>query len=266
MWINLRAGASREATNIILRGIRIIILAAVAVVCNAVRAAAGLTVTVAPNQLGIPDDIRTVYQQQRIDPTLDQTVCCPKCFTLHSRPIPWLCEWRETPRAWKCNTPLWKTQNTSRGTKMVPDRLYTTQRLDAWLEFFLGRQEIEDALQRTHTQAPAPLGGTMSDVFDSPAWAYTRSYRQTPYHLVFALYIDWFNPYTNKIAGKVISCGAIVLYCLSLPPEIRYLPENVFVVGLTPPPSMPDFVSISHILNPHVDDILRYDSASSPRR
>lgn len=51
-----------------------------------------------------------------------------------------------------------------------------------------------------------------------------------------------------RFPGKVVSCGAIILYCLNLPPEIRFLPENVFIVGMMPAPHSPTIWTISHIL------------------
>lgn len=65
------------------------------------------------------------------------------------------------------------------------------------------------------------------------------------------------------VAGKNVSCGVIVLYCLNLPPEIRYLPENVYIVGLVPPPSSPNYMTISHILQPLVDVMKLYGTAGS---
>lgn len=52
------------------------------------------------------------------------------------------------------------------------------------------------------------------------------------------------------MAGKVRGCGAIILYCLNLPPDIRYRPDYVFILGLIPGPSAPDVITISHILLP----------------
>ncbi|KAG9226079.1 hypothetical protein CCMSSC00406_0004990 [Pleurotus cornucopiae] len=88
----------------------------------------------------------------------------------------------------------------------------------------------------------------MWDIYDSPAWESLRGFLLSPYHLVFGMYVDWLNPFTNKIAGKVISCGAIVLYCLSLPLAVRFLPENTFIIGMMPGPGMPNVQTISHIL------------------
>src|ERR1700761_2611621 len=48
--------------------------------------------------------------------------------------------------------------------------------------------------------------------------------------------------------GKSVSCGAIVLYCLNLPPEVRYLLKNVFIVGMIPAPNSPNVWTIAHIL------------------
>lgn len=58
--------------------------------------------------------------------------------------------------------------------------------------------------------------------------------------------------------GKIVSCGAIILYCLNLPSEIRYLLENIFIVGLTPSPFKPDAVTLIHLLDPVIDTILQY--------
>ena len=76
----------------------------------------------------------------------------------------------------------------------------------------------------------------MCSIWDTPAWQSLGGFCTTPGNLTFSYYIDWFNPYLNKIAGKHASCGAIVLFCLNLPDEMQRLPENVFFSGITPPP------------------------------
>ncbi|KAJ6553998.1 hypothetical protein DFH09DRAFT_924550 [Mycena vulgaris] len=59
--------------------------------------------------------------------------------------------------------------------------------------------------------------------------------------------------------GKQVSCGTIVLYCLNLPAEVRYLPENVFIVGLTPSPNKPTARALLNLLDPLIKTILSYD-------
>jgi hypothetical protein len=41
--------------------------------------------------------------------------------------------------------------------------------------------------------------------------------------------VYFFNPYTNKQAGKKASIGIISLVCLSLPPDLHYKPENMWL-------------------------------------
>ncbi|KAF8175306.1 hypothetical protein K438DRAFT_2045904, partial [Mycena galopus ATCC 62051] len=62
------------------------------------------------------------------------------------------------------------------------------------------------------------------------------------------LVIDWFNPFTMKIAGRVVSYGAIVLHCLNLPIELRFLLENREVAQKPIIPGDPDIWTITHIL------------------
>ncbi|KAF9078096.1 hypothetical protein BDP27DRAFT_1379226 [Rhodocollybia butyracea] len=53
----------------------------------------------------------------------------------------------------------------------------------------------------------------------------------------------------NKYVGKVVSCGALVLYCLNLPLEIHFLPENVFLLGMMPSPEEATVWTIVHFLD-----------------
>jgi hypothetical protein len=63
----------------------------------------------------------------------------------------------------------------------------------------------------------------------------------------------------NKSLGKVVSCGAIVLYCLNLPISIRFLCENTFTIGMTPSPHAPTIWTIPHVLEPIKKMILDLD-------
>jgi hypothetical protein len=65
--------------------------------------------------------------------------------------------------------------------------------------------------------------------------------------------------------GKKVSCGAIVLYCLNLPPHLRYKPENVFICGISPPPNAPDTTTISHLLDPVLASVAKYHGVTPPQ-
>ena len=95
----------------------------------------------------------------------------------------------------------------------------------------------------------------MHSIWDSPAWRSLGSFTTTPGNLTFSYYIDWFNPLTNKIAGKSVSCGAIMLFCLNLPYELQHLPENTFFAGITPPPKEPSMITITAVSDPIVDHL-----------
>jgi hypothetical protein len=91
-------------------------------------------------------------------------------------------------------------------------------------------------------------------------WQEMGDYTSRSGNLVFAFYIDWFNPFTNKMAGKKVSMGVIILACLDLPPEIRYKSEYLFIAGITPGPREPSVVTINNILQPLVDELQRLDA------
>ncbi|KAJ7224212.1 hypothetical protein GGX14DRAFT_350529, partial [Mycena pura] len=115
-----------------------------------------------------------------------------------------------------CGTELWKQRQTCKGViKQVPQSLFSTQSFESWLGFFLGRSEIEEHLewdfQKNLQRQNTVHNGPIRDVQDSPAWRTLGNFVLSRYHLVWAIYIDWFNPYTNKIAG-MSSCEFLAFF------------------------------------------------------
>jgi hypothetical protein len=209
-----------------------------------------------PLTLDIPKDVQTALNRiLNVEPHILRSVCCPKCFKkyeLHS--VPEACSWHETPKAAICGESLLVTQITSGGPKVVPRQLYSTQSFKNWLEYFLSRPGIEDLIDKSYVHQPN--SNWMESIWDSPSWRSLGDFTTTPGNLTFSYYIDWFNPLTNKIAGKTASCGAIIASGLNLPYELQHLHENTYFVGITPPPHELSVVMITHLSDPVVDDLL----------
>jgi hypothetical protein len=110
---------------------------------------------------------------------------------------------------------------------------------------------MEDLIDKSYMHQPSC--DIMYSIWDSPAWKSLGDYTTTPHNLTFSYYIDWFNPFTNKIAGKTASCGAIMMFCLNLPYGLQRLPENTFFAGITPPPKEPTSTTITAVSDPIVD-------------
>jgi hypothetical protein len=136
----------------------------------------------------------------------------------------------------------------------MPCQLYNVQSFESWLQYFLSCPGIEHLLDSSYAHKP-PDSGVMHDIWDSPAWRSLGPFTTTPGTLTFSLYIDWFNPFTNKIAGKIASYGDIIMTCLNLPYNIRHKPEYTFFAGITPPPHEPTITTISSLLDPIVNEL-----------
>lgn len=253
LWLRLCAGASRSTTRKV-GGLLTVVIAAFSALLIMVLTAAHASFTLPP--IKIPLDERTMLRHLELEPTILRSVHCPRCFTAYTlQGLPSHCSYKASPRAKVCNEPLKRWRHTRRGRVLVPRCLYSTQSFESWLQFFLSRPYVEEQLEGPFR--PRPADGIMRDIWDSPAWRSLEdgAYTLRKHNLVFSLYLDWFNPLGNKISGKVISCGAIMLACMNLPPELRYLPENVFFAGIMPPPLQADVATITNLTNPIVDSL-----------
>ncbi|KAJ6560760.1 hypothetical protein DFH09DRAFT_1482312, partial [Mycena vulgaris] len=151
----------------------------------------------------VPKDLRTIYRNYTTEPELVRTPCCPKCFTLYPTlaKMPETCKAKVSKKSRRlCKAQLWRTQRFGKESKQVPIMTFNTQKFEPWLAWFLSRKSIEDSLAQSYQRPAAPAGAEMLDLQDSPRWKELKAVGDK-YNLVFGLYIDWFNPRSNKLAG-----------------------------------------------------------------
>jgi hypothetical protein len=127
------------------------------------------------------------------------------------------------------------------------------------LTWFLAVEGIEEALEEHRRHRP-DASGEMHGLWDSPAWRQMGDYLNpddTSLNLVFAFFMDWFNPFTNKQAGKKISLGALMLTCLNLPKAERRVKAFLFLAGMAPGPKEANVVDIMNILEYLVGEFIQ---------
>ncbi|EPQ53429.1 hypothetical protein GLOTRDRAFT_44744 [Gloeophyllum trabeum ATCC 11539] len=256
-WLHLCCGLSREASSRVLKVVHAIITLTFQL-ARLFHITSRADSDTSSMDIDMKHDVRTAMSNLSIEPILHRSVCCPKCFAQYSiQDCPDICPRRETRRSKPCGEVLWTIRHGSNGGPIrCPRRLYSTQSFESWLTWFLSRPGIEDIIDESYAHVPS--GDTMHSIRDSPAWKSFGSFTSTRGNLVFSYYIDWFNPLTNKIAGKKVSAGAIMLFCMNLPEHLQWLPENTFFAGITPPPNEPTVTTITNIADPVIDQLAEF--------
>ena len=157
-------------------------------------------------------------------------------------------------RSKACDTDLWTTRMTANGPRSTPKRHFYTQSLREWIKFFLSRPGIEELIDQSYQHVPNPH--VMACLWDSPAWQdLPDKFSTIPGNLTFNIYIDWFNPFTNKIAGKTVSAGIILATCLNIPYELQESLGATCHLGITPLPKEPSVSTINHLTSPVVTEL-----------
>ncbi|KAJ7020103.1 hypothetical protein C8F04DRAFT_974788, partial [Mycena alexandri] len=117
-----------------------------------------------------------------------------------------------------------------------------------WLGRLLSRPGIEDILDDYPRAALAAQsqesGGWMSDIWCSPVVAALNGPDgkrffgpERPEHegrYLFGLAVDGFNPFHMKTAKQVVTSTGFFLVLYNFPPHLRYLTENICLVGTGP--------------------------------
>ena len=75
---------------------------------------------------------------------------------------------------------------------------------------------------------------------------------------VWGLGFDGFNPYNPKPGGPSASSSAIYLVLMNLPPDMRFLEENMFLVGVIPGPDKIPMSAINHFTELIVVELLHF--------
>jgi hypothetical protein len=139
--------------------------------------------------------------------------------------------------------------------------MYHTQLFDSWLKWFLNVPGIDKKLISWQQKVQSTTNDKVVDIQQSKFWrSFQLKNNQVPscnkLCLTFSVFIDWFNPFGNRLARRQDSMGAIALTCLNLSPHSQNKHNNFYIAGMIPAPKEPNMTTISHILAPLVTELL----------
>lgn len=210
--------------------------------------------------LKLPSTVAQYLDYFELRPEETAYKACSRCYTLYPshRDIP-----SECTAKYECTT-CSQTLNDSFAV--------VTQSFDHWLGSRLLRPDWEASIKQYSESVPPPIGSgpllendRMRDIWHGCGLAELKRAdgdveffpaQGQDLHLAFSLGVDGFNPYTQKVAGVTASAHVYLLICLSLPPEIRYEPDNIYIYGVFP--GSPNTERSNNIISPLVTCLLAF--------
>lgn len=272
------SGLNRDAANLVLVMLRAA-LVGVFVMCSKSRSNSARDALFTPPDHraildSLPRDVRTAISRLKLQPNVVRYATCPSCCQIYppnpsfpNDPYPRECTYRETDKP-VCGASLVRPVKFVEGgqpqVKYTPRRPYPYRSVFSWIANVFSRAALEPVIGSAWEDTIPSSGGRWTDIMQAPALRdflgpngkpYSQQYG-TDVHLVFGLFIDWFNPGGNKKAGKSRSIGAIYLVCFNIPPHLRYRPENICLVGIIPGPNEPALHQLNHLLRPLINEML----------
>ena len=221
-----------------------------------------------------PSDPATATANFRLDGKSTILAVCPngrchktyKPTLLGGSPIPVYpkhCTHKQYPNGDVCGERLTRPCCIRGVDTEFPIKTFVSFDFKDWVAGILSRPGYEDRMDAAW--AERSKDETMQDIFHG---GYVKGFKGPdgkPFSLgggegryIFSMSVDFFNPYTNKQAGKKSSVGLISVVCLNLPPSMRYKPENMFLAGVIPGPKEPPLTTLNHYLEPLIDDLVDF--------
>lgn len=212
----------------------------------------------------VPKTITEALSRFKLEGHTTVYAVCPACHYTHeplvdagSRTYPERCSSRLKPEDGLCNEPLLLESG-------GPIKPFVYHHFSDYLAGLLSQhEEVMDKACDNVNHADTPV--YVNNVFDAD---FIRSFQgplpntlfiQRPGNegrYLFAMNIDFFAVEGNRVRGASTSCGIISMACLNLPIEIRYEPENMYLVGIIPGPSEPALNELNHYMRPVVTDMI----------
>lgn len=246
--------ASNREMNSLLRFLRLILKFVSKNPTQDIDYAVPLTVETVRSRAGVAKDNFQKY------------VGCPKCHTqyLFDEHCPHNCSHVEFPNHPRpsfrkpCGASLF-TQVRKPNVEepiQVPRKIYPMNDVAETLASFLRRPGFENLID--HWKKRSLSKEILGDVYDGRVWKSFAACNGDSFFfhprfasIGLALNVDWFQPYDTPY-----SIGAIYMIILNLPRNMRYLRENVIVVGLMPGPKEASLSQINHYFQPMVQSLL----------
>ena len=224
-----------------------------------------------------PKDPGAAIKQFRLESKEVIYAVCPeeKCQSLY-RPLyqndspiphyPIFCTNQPFDMESECGTRLTRPRRFGNVDAEVPIKRFVAFSFKDYIAQLTSRSGFEDQMDAAwkDKRDGNESSTAMHDVFDGE---FLRDFKDRNGHqfgrqtaegrYVFSLSVDFFNPFSNKQAGKSVSFGVISIVCLNLPPSMRYKTENMFLAGVIPGPKEPH-LTLKRYLSPIVDEFLEF--------
>lgn len=235
----------------------------------------------APHQQDIisdlPNNIRGALSKFELEAKTTTYAVCPACHCTYkphfiegdSLPqYPPLCTNKPNFTSEECSEPLLRRDfsNTRGSSSSCPIKPFVYHSFHDYLSGLLARKDLEQVMDKTCDDLAATLDkpppSMATDVweaqflrtFDGPTKGVRFVDRGTEGRYGFVMNVDFCNIEGMRIRGASNSTGVLSLACINLPTDIRYKPENMYMV-IIPGPRKPKDIALNYYLEPLVNDM-----------
>lgn len=226
----------------------------------------------------LPKSIRTALSRFNLEAKTTIYAVCPAChctykpYFVDGNPLPQYpprCTNKPNLAPDECSEPLVKHDMADDGRSNFsrPIKPFVYHSFHDYLSGLLARKDLEEFMDKTCDDLNAALDepppSMVTDVweaqflrtFDGPQQGIHFVDRGAEGRYGFVMNVDFFNVEGMHIRGASNSTGIVSLACINLPTDIRYKPENMYMI-IIPGPWKPKDVALNYYLRPLVDDMV----------